>query len=254
MGILDLNYSLYLCVSFACLLLTFNAKLLSPLQTSMCLLTVSPSLSPLPHSFCFWHMHAHSSHLLVYSCWIINFWAGWCDSNTHTHTQTLPWDWIDTPLCSAEGGIDIIPGLRPNTLFSLSLFSLLQKERERGRQREEGRQGREQGREVKKEGHHHLLSGNTLACIFSMCVCVYICVTRMRLLWVKGSKLRTRLAVKPYSAPNKIIDLFFHCSLSPLLPGLWASYDPLGWSSRLSFSSSSSHLSCTSPSYGCRGS
>lgn len=42
--------------------------------------------------------------------------------------------------------------------------------------------------------------------------------------------------------------------LLPRLPELWASCGPLGWSSHLSFSSSSSHLSCTSPSYGCRGS
>lgn len=42
--------------------------------------------------------------------------------------------------------------------------------------------------------------------------------------------------------------------LLPLLPELWASCGPLGWSSHLFFSSSSSHLSCTSPSCGCRGS
>lgn len=246
MGILDLNYFPYLCVSFACLLLTFNAKLLSPLQTSMYLHDVSPALSLLPHSFCFWHMHAHSSHLLVYSCWIINFWAGWCDLNTHTLTHRR---------CLETGSIPL------SVLLKEALTSFLASgqthsypsERERGRQREAGRQGHEQGGRQRKRGNHSL-SGNALACSFSMCVCVYICVTRMCLLGVKESKLRTGLAVKPCSAPSMIIDLFFHRSRSPLLPGLWASYDPLGWSSRLSFSSSSSHPSCTSPSYGCRGS
>lgn len=43
-------------------------------------------------------------------------------------------------------------------------------------------------------------------------------------------------------------------SILPLLPELWASCGPLGWSSHLSVSSSSSHLSCISPSCGCRGS
>lgn len=168
--------------------------------------------------------------------------------HTHSlaHTQTLPWDWIDTPLCSAEGGIDIIPGLRPNTLLSFT-------ERERGERGEtEGgiETGTGEGRERKKDWHH-LLPGHKVACSFG---CVFVCATRMQPLQVKESELETRLAVKPHSAANKIIDLFFHCSLSPLLPGLSASCDPLGWSCRLSFSSSSTHPSCTSPFYGCRGS
>lgn len=168
--------------------------------------------------------------------------------HTHslTHTQTLPWDWIDTPLCSAEGGIDIIPGLRPNTLLS---FTERERERE-GRQREGLRQGQEEeGRERK--------IGTTCSQVTKWPVasaCVFVCATRMQPLQVKESELETRLAVKPHSAANKIIDLFFHCSLSPLLPGLSASCDPLGWSCHLSFSSSSTHPSCTSPFYGCRGS
>lgn len=111
-------------------------------------------------------MHAHSSHLLVYSCWIINFWASWCDSNTHSlaHTQTLPWDWIDTPLCSAEGGIDIIPGLRPNTLLSFT-----EREGERGETEGGIETGTGGGRERKKDWHH-LLPGHKVACSFGMCV------------------------------------------------------------------------------------
>lgn len=112
------------------------------------------SSSLLTHSFYFWHMHAHSSHLFVYSCWIINFWAGCCDSNTHSHTHTLTrtWDWINTPLCSAEGGIDIIPGLKPNRLLSV-------------RKREGGKDGgREEGaRERGEKKGHCLLSGNMFA-------------------------------------------------------------------------------------------
>lgn len=140
-------------------LLTYNAKLLR--QTCMCLLSVT---SLLTHSFCLWHMHAFSFHLLVYSCWIINFWVGWCDSNTHrdthkhshTRTQTLTWDWINTPFCSAEGGIDIILGLGPNTLLSFRK----KREAERGGERETGH---EPG--GKKRGW---LSGNMLTC--RMCV------------------------------------------------------------------------------------
>lgn len=137
MGIRNLNYSLYLCVSFSC----------SPLRQkywgNMHVPTRCSSL--LTHSFYFWHMHAHSSHLFVYSCWIINFWAGCCDSNTHahtlTHTLTRTWDWINTPLCSAEGGIDIIPGLKPNRLLSV-------------RKREGGKDGGREGRmEGGRKGH-----------------------------------------------------------------------------------------------------
>lgn len=186
-------------------LLTFNAKLLR--QTRMCLLSVT---SLLTHSFCLWHMHACSSHLLVYSCWIINFWAGWCDSNTHRDTHTLSLAhthrrWLET------GSIPLSVLLKEALTSSLALgqthsYPSEKREGERKKEGEWARAGRE------KEGR---CSGSQVtrwpaACVFSI--------------------------------------------LLPLLPELWASCGPLGWSSHLSFSSSSSHLSCTSPSYGCRGS
>lgn len=156
----------------------------------MCLIRASPLLPSLPHSFCFWHMHAHSSHLLLHSCWIINFWAGWCDSNTHTHThaQTLPWDWIDTPLCSAEGGIDIISGLRPNTLLSF-------------RKREEVRRGLEHGERERNRGTTHFQDTNWPV---DSAFHVFICATCMCLL--KVEELRTSLAVKPHMVANHRCD------------------------------------------------
>lgn len=151
MGILDLNYSLYLCVSFTCLRLTLDAKLLSPLQTSMCLIVVSPSLSLLPIFFFLTHACSLHSPLGIFLLnnqflsWLM--WLGHTHTHTQTHilahTQTLPWDWIDTPLCSAEGGIDIIPGHRPNTLLSFT---------KRGR-RGEGGEGAQAVRKPEKEGH-----------------------------------------------------------------------------------------------------
>lgn len=113
-------------------------------------------------------MHAHSSHLLVYSCWIINFWASWCDSNTHTHSHTHR-------RCLETGSIPL------SVLLKEALTSFLasgqthsypsQREREGERGETEGgiETGTGGGRERKKDWHH-LLPGHKVACSFGMCV------------------------------------------------------------------------------------
>lgn len=183
-------------------LLTYNAKLLR--QTCMCLFGVT---SLLTHSFCLWQMHACSSHLLVYSCWIINFWVGWCDWNTQRHTQALAHARTDADL-----RLDQYPSLfcwrrHWHHSWPWAKYTLILQKKERAAER--GREKRGTCKE-KKRGAGSQLTGWPAARVFNI--------------------------------------------LLPLLPELWASCGPLWWSSHLSFSSSSSHLSCTLPSCGCRGS
>lgn len=138
-------------------LLTFNAKLLR--QTCMCLLSAT---SLLTHSFCLWHMHACSSHLLVYSCWIINFWAGWCDSNTHRDTRArIHRRWLET------GSIPLSVLLKEalTSFLALGQTHSYPSEKREGDRKREGEWGT--SREGKR-GALLWLSGSTLTC--SMCV------------------------------------------------------------------------------------